>query len=317
MSLRLLAAASIIGVSLLGGAPVATAAPRADSPIPSPSASSSGSGTTATPNNAQRVTFGIGAATHNKLDGRSEIRVLAPLGGDYKDQVAVVNVSAQPLALKVYAANMRNDASGRLEADPAADKPTDLATWLRLTTPTGTSTVVVPKKGMVFVPVTLHVPKNAAVGDHMAAIVVSLSSTGRSSGSTAPNVTLDQRVGLRLALRVAGPMNPHLTVANISANYSGTLNPFGKGKARVTYTVRNDGNLRLGGTQSVTIHGLFGTAAPNVKLSRRPSAPAGSNGELHGRRSRRHPHGPPVGHRGRHSGGPPGGCRSAVRPRGG
>ncbi|HEY0807684.1 MAG TPA: hypothetical protein VGD84_21640, partial [Pseudonocardiaceae bacterium] len=38
----------------------------------------------------------------------------------------------------------------------------------------------------------------------------------------------------------------------------GTVNPFGGGGTTVTYTVRNNGNVRLAGDQTVSVTGLFG-----------------------------------------------------------
>ena len=43
-----------------------------------------------------------------------------------------------------------------------------------------------------------------------------------------------------------------------SADFHGVANPFAPGSATVTYTVRNTGNVRLGGRESVTVAGPGG-----------------------------------------------------------
>ena len=82
-------------------------------------------------------------------------------------------------------------------------------------------------------------------------------------------VALDRRTGTRLYLRVAGPVEPKLTIEGVSVNYSPSLNPLG-GSATVTYTVANRGNVRLGGTSSVSVggpFGLFGKDGPTQELA--------------------------------------------------
>jgi hypothetical protein len=76
-----------------------------------------------------------------------------------------------------------------------------------------------------------------------------------------PNVRLDQRVGTRMFIRVAGALEPNLAIENLSATYTGTLNPVGKGTAVVDFTVANRGNVKLGGRMTVDVSGLLGRQA--------------------------------------------------------
>ena len=272
MSVRhVTAAAMLVALTLVGGAETAHAASATNPPNPSSPASADGttSGSTST-SSPHRVTFGIGAASKGKLDGRTAIQVVVPRGGTYKDQVVVVNLAYTPLTLSLYSVDVHNDANGRLEPDVASVTPKDLGAWVALATPGGTRQIKVPAKGRLVVPLTVHVPRNAPVGDHLSGVMVGLHAQAQGSGQTSTDLNVEQRVGLRLSVRVAGQLRARLTVVNLSATYSGTVNPFGKGSARVTYTVRNDGNVRLGGTQQLSIHGLLGSAAPNVTLPEVP-----------------------------------------------
>jgi hypothetical protein len=82
-----------------------------------------------------------------------------------------------------------------------------------------------------------------------------------SKDKSGANVILDQRAGVRLFLRVAGDLTPALSVKDLSASYSGTLNPVGRGTSTVTFTVANTGNVKLGARAKVTVAAGFGPQA--------------------------------------------------------
>src|SRR5262249_7650709 len=71
-------------------------------------------------------------------------------------------------------------------------------------------------------------------------------------------VSVDQRVGARIYLRVAGHLAPSLTVDGLTATYHPNANPFGTGRATLTYTLRNKGNVRLNARQAVTVETPWG-----------------------------------------------------------
>jgi len=58
-----------------------------------------------------------------------------------------------------------------------------------------------------------------------------------------------------------GPVHAAIRVESISASFNNTLSPFGDGSATVSYTVHNAGNVRLTGSQAVSVTGPFGLAA--------------------------------------------------------
>ncbi|MBY8853968.1 DUF916 domain-containing protein, partial [Saccharothrix sp. MB29] len=71
-------------------------------------------------------------------------------------------------------------------------------------------------------------------------------------------VEVERRVGSRLYVRVAGPIDATVRIDAVTPSYRGTPNPAGTGEVDVTYTVVNDGNLRLSLLPSVGVSGLFG-----------------------------------------------------------
>jgi hypothetical protein len=128
--------------------------------------------------------------------------------------------------------------------------------------PEDSKKIVVPPRGdeapgSIVLPVTVAVPAKATPGDHSAGILAVLTTTADSGDGT--DVTLEQRVGTRVFIRVSGTLRPQLRVKNLTAHYDGTLNPVGRGSATVSYTLRNTGNVNLGADQLIEVSGLFGS----------------------------------------------------------
>jgi hypothetical protein len=273
-SARLVSAVSTALLTVTVSLALALPSSAADSasPSPTPGATASTGATSADP---AVVTFGIGPSTKGKLDRRPNYTLLAPRGGVVSDQVALVNLTKQPLTLNLYAADALNTADGTLALQPAAAPLADSAAWVTFKTPSGKGFVVLPpndgKGTPTFVNFTVKIPKDAYVGDHLAGVIASTISEGNAPGDRAAQVKFEQRIGLRLGIRVAGVLTPQLTIENVTATYASSLNPFGRGSAVVTYTVHNTGNVRLGGHQTVTVAGLVGPeasagAVPDVPL---------------------------------------------------
>jgi hypothetical protein len=251
----------VVLIGSLGLAP-SNAASASPKPSPSPPATPGASAANA----ATNATFGLGPASKGKVDRRNGYSFLQAKGTVLSDEVAVINLGTAPLTLNVYAADAVNGPDGTLGLQPGAKQPVDSAAWVTFTTPSGKGYVVVPGRTVkgpstVIVPFTVHVPKNAEVGDHLAGIVASLVTQGQTPGDRSANVKLEQRIAIRMATRIAGVLKAELQVEKLTASYQGSLSPVGKGTAVLTYTVRNTGNVRLGGRQSINIHGLVGPSA--------------------------------------------------------
>lgn len=260
-TLAVAALAAAWGLCLLA-APATAAAP---SPGPSGSPSASGS-----PTDGERelATFGLSAASDGVPDSRSYLSVTAAPGSVIYDSVAVLNQSNQPLELDVYAADAVNAADGSVGLPDRSSKPTDAGAWITV----GASTVNVPGQsaagtGLVTVPITITIPLDAEPGDHLAGVVASLTARGTADGDgQAATVNLEQRVGLRVYVQVAGDTAPGLAVEVLSATYhqSRALGLAGAGSATVRYTLTNTGNTRLDVLASTTVSGLFGLLEEHV-----------------------------------------------------
>jgi hypothetical protein len=84
------------------------------------------------------------------------------------------------------------------------------------------------------------------------------------TNSSGQRIVLYQRVGSRIYVQVSGHLAPHLAVSGLHATYEQALNPFGQGKAVVTYVLHNAGNVDLAVTQTVGVTEIIG-ATPTVK----------------------------------------------------
>ncbi|WP_405592121.1 WxL protein peptidoglycan domain-containing protein [Streptomyces sp. NBC_01092] len=207
-----------------------------------------------------RTTFGAQPSTAKKPDTRPNFSYGATPGAVVKDHIAVFNYGTKPLTLRVYAQDALTTADGGFDLFAAKHRPTDVGSWIKLRK----NEVKVPARSRAIVPFTLTVPAKATPGDHTGGIVASLSAAGADKKGN--KVALDQRVGARVYLRVAGALTPRLAVEDLRTVYDGTANPFGTGTATVTYTVRNTGNVRLAAHQTVGVRDGLGAAAEVAKL---------------------------------------------------
>jgi hypothetical protein len=217
-----------------------------------------------------RVSFGVEPASAQRPDGQPDFAFGVTPGAIVPDHVAVLNFSTKPLSLQLYATDAVNTASGGFGLLPANVRPVGAGAWVTL--PRSSATVRVPARtakrpGQVIVPFVLKVPDTASPGDHAGGIVASLRTVGHNaSGQT---VVLEQRVGSRLFVRVAGQLRPGLGITNLHADYHGAGNPFGAGRVSVSYRLTNTGNVEYGLVRGVHVGGLVG-AGQQVNLASIP-----------------------------------------------
>lgn len=201
------------------------------------------------------VTFGTQTSTGVAPDARGIYRFGATTGGVVNDHVAVINYANQTVTLLIRPVDALNTPQGGFAARPINQTPRDIGTWITL--PAADSSVTLAPRSVQIIPFVLKVPKNASPGDHFGVMTATLVSAAISP--TGQRIQLLQTVGTRVFLRVSGPLHPGFTVQNLRVRYRGTANPIGTGHAVLTYTIRNTGNVALGGRQTVYVSGLFGT----------------------------------------------------------
>ena len=187
----------------------------------------------------------------------------------------LVNLGAKPLTIVVYTAEALNAANGSIAYRPRAEPGVEARTWISIDGRGPSLSVVVPARATKILPVAVKVPSNATPGDHVVGVMASV--TSKVTTTTGQNPRLEQRIALRAFMRVSGALTPRLTVAGLKASYAGTANPVGRGSATVTYTVKNTGNVDLGGKQAVTISGLLGSTGSLKTLAQVPLLLPGGN----------------------------------------
>ncbi|MFC4591272.1 hypothetical protein [Sphaerisporangium corydalis] len=195
------------------------------------------------------ASWAISTAANDFGSDRQNYSYTLDPGGRIEDGLVVVNHGTTPLRLAVYAADGFTDEGGGLDLVTKDVTSKRVGAWVRADRPD----VTVRPGGSAEVPFMVTLPADAAPGEYMGGIVTST--------SAADGTGAGRRLGIRIRLRVGGELRPDLSVEDLRVRYSGTANPFGKGDATVTYTIRNTGNAILAARQSVSVSSLFGSAS--------------------------------------------------------
>ncbi|MEV4476369.1 hypothetical protein [Nonomuraea sp. NPDC049504] len=187
------------------------------------------------------VTWSVVPANTGGPDGRTAIDLELAGGQQTVEHVAVINRSTEPVVFGIDAGDGYLTSKGYFDMRPSGVEPVDGGSWI-----TVPETVTVAAGATSVVPVTVSVPTNATPGDHPAGVTASLETV---SGQ----VRVQNRVGVRLNIRVTGDYVAKLSVTGVSAAYTASWNPFTPGTVAVTYTVANTGNVRaVTGNQVLT-----------------------------------------------------------------
>ena len=222
---------------------------------------------TAPPSANSKATFGIGPASAKGLDGRAYLNYSSDPGGGTSDHVAVRNYSVSPLTIRIYAADATASGQGEIGFAPERSPGSDSSRWFTFNGHR-TISIRVPGRTTRIVSLAIAIPRNASPGDHLAGVIAAF--TGRAVTTNGEQINLDQRIALRALFRVSGEVRSQLVVDHLSVDYHDNWNPFGAGSATITYSVRNAGNVLLGGRQSVTLTGIFGSTGSMSKLVQVP-----------------------------------------------
>ena len=249
-----LLAAAAVGVATVG--PAAMAAPLTGAAQSAGSRAAVTASAGGAPTN--KVTWSVLPATAKGADNRILFNygIVAP-GSTIKDYVEVVNRSAQPAAFSVYATDAIGTSldNSLLLAKPGA-KPVDIGAWTSFPGGAAQLSAVIPGDQGIIEPFTVKVPLQATPGDHTGAMTAQVTiQTHNAKGLAVSGV---YRIAVPVEFRVSGALRSGMQVQSVSTGFSDPLNPFGTGSATISYTVVNTGNVKLTGTQAVTVSALFG-----------------------------------------------------------
>ena len=189
---------------------------------------------------------------------RPDLSYTVDPGTSITDTIQVWNYGAEPIQLKIYAADALITSEGSYDLRPSSEAPTDVAAWTILSS----NTVTVAASSVTAINVSIAVPKDALPGDHPGGVVASVATP--TTNADGAQVLVEKRVGTRLNVRVNGDIVPSAAVQNVSATYSGSLNPIEPGSVKVNYTFANTGNTRLSGTMHLELSGIAGSKSVDL-----------------------------------------------------
>jgi hypothetical protein len=201
---------------------------------------------------ASDVRWSVQPSSAKGPDGRDFVIRRAAPGETLTDHVGITNLTARPMTFDVYGTDAYNTEDGSFALLPAADKPTDIGSWIRL----GAAEFTVPANTRLDVPFSISVPADATPGDHAGGVIASIAE--EAVDAQGQKVLVDRRVAARVYLTVAGAVAPTLRIDTVRLEYTQAANPAAGGEMTVRYLVRNTGNLRLSGTGAVRVTGPFG-----------------------------------------------------------
>lgn len=251
--------------SALAGPPAALpAAPNAVRLVPLPPLEG-GTVTASAFDGQNRLTFGIGPEITKPGQERPAFNYGVTPGAKASDGAEVLNLSQVPISVSVYPSDVLNNRDGTTSFPPGGTKPRDVGSWITLEIPGNTNTVTVPARAGVIIPLKFSVPPGAQPGDHVGGIVAALESTAKNASGVF--VHLDQRVATRAFFRVSGALKPRVTVEKLHPVYQQNYSPIGFGNVKATFTVANEGNVRVGVTTTVEFHGLLGVHRVDTHLA--------------------------------------------------
>ncbi|MFV0373915.1 hypothetical protein [Microbacterium sp.] len=201
-------------------------------------------------------TWAVAPADADGPDGRGALEYIVEPHDVYSDHVAVRNLSEQPLTVDLYGQDAVQTTENSFEVLTPDDDGKRVGAWLELPV----TEVTVPPRDHVVVPFTITVPADAEPGDHAGAIVA----VNRPTEEEGAN--LQYRVGTRIYLRVAGPVEAALQVDAVDGRHEPRWSPWASSPLDVTATLDNTGNVRLVPEARVDVAGIFGWWSESAAL---------------------------------------------------
>lgn len=207
-------------------------------------------------------------ATNGGVDGsRSRFSYQVEPGQTLNDQFFVKNTGTAPQTVTVYGTDAFNSDAGEYALLDTGAAPVDVGSWVSFDG-VETAFTLAPDESRVL-PFTVTVPADARPGDHAGGMVVSaMSDSGQ--------VRLDRRVATRMYARVAGELQPLLSLSDVSTNYTPSWNPF-DGTLDVSFTLNNTGNVALGANSVISVATVFGIPVRGIEKAEIPELLPGTS----------------------------------------
>ena len=226
--------------------------------------------TTAPAETAPHSTWSVVPATEEGPDGRGELSYIVEPGFTYHDHIAVRNHAETPLTVTLAVRDAEQTPENDFVLTDDEQAQGTPSSWFSIDS---TEVTVEPRSSLV-VPITLTVPADAEPGDHSGGVVAVLDAPANDAEGTDAGTEVRYAVGTRAHVRVAGPVEPKLSVDSFEGRYRSPVSPIGLAPLLTTATVVNTGNIRVSGTARVEAVGLFGLwsakgdAVPTAELLR-------------------------------------------------
>ncbi len=186
-------------------------------------------------------------------DDRTRLNYQMKPGQRLDDEYVIRNTGSTPQRVTLFATDAFNTDDGQYALLDTAKKPTGVGTWIIFNGADKVEHFALAPGQQKTVPFSVNVPANAGPGDHAGGIVVS-------NQAPSGQILVDRRVATRLYVRVAGKLQPQLTIASLNATYDPSWNPL-DGKTTLTFTITNGGNVALGAHLVAGAHTFFGIGA--------------------------------------------------------
>jgi hypothetical protein len=174
-------------------------------------------------------------------------------GDTITDSVRVQNFTDGEMTFVVHGADAFNTArDGAFGLRSLDDEQVGLGSWIEL----AASTVAIPPHTQADIPFTIRIPDNATPGDHAGGIVAVDPDVAPAEAGAGVTLGVRQAVGVRMYVRVDGPIVPGLVVRD--AGMAAPPRVLHRGELPLEFTVANIGNTQVAPRMDVEATGLFG-----------------------------------------------------------
>lgn len=200
--------------------------------------------------------FAVSAGTSSNRPDRRVISLEVFPGQVIEESISIFNFTDQPLDFDVWSGDGYNNSDGAFAIYGSEVSPEGLGSWVELPE-TG---VTVNPASRADLPIRIRVPDNAEPGDHAGGVAALNTTPVEQIEQGSADIDVLRSVGVRIYVRVAGPLHPSLDVRNVRVEPTLPLLPgiSGTGRAQIRYEVVNSGNLRLAPTTELSVSGPFG-----------------------------------------------------------